>query len=190
MPHAETKTSTMSTPLTNGEKPSSQFISHLTSYPAVSDGIATYKSNPYGQKSLNLANATYSRFGAPLIPYVKGPYSYVAPYVAKADSLGDAGLSKVDGTFPIVKEDTHKIKDTVLDYAFFPLRVAGQGKEYLFSTYQDEYKKTGGDGIITTAKALVSTELKVGVDTIHFLLGYFQKGKETAKGKIDEKTSK
>ncbi|KAF2835707.1 hypothetical protein M501DRAFT_997866 [Patellaria atrata CBS 101060] len=176
----------MTETLTNGEKHSSQFISHLTSYPVVSDGITTYKSNPYGAKTLEVASNAYSKFASPVIPYLKGPYSYVAPYVAKADSLGDAGLSKVDSKFPIVKEDTGKLKGTVIDYAVLPLAIAGKGKEYLFNTYSDQYKKTGGDGVGTTVKAIISTEMKVGVDIYHFLLGYFNKGKETAKSKAND----
>jgi len=177
----------MSTPLTNGEKPHSKVLSHITSYPVVSDTISTYKSNPYGQKSINLANTAYTKFGSPLLPYFETPYSYVAPYVEKADSLVDSTLSSVDAKFPIVKEDTQKVKSTVLDFAFFPLRLAAGGKEYVFGTFNDEYKKTGGDdGIVKLAKATISTELKVGHDTLNYIINYWNKGKEAAAEKKNQ----
>jgi len=187
MPHAE-ESSTMST-LTNGEKSHSKVLSHITSYPVVSDTISTYKSNPYGQKSIDLANTAYSKFGSPLLPYLKTPYSYVAPYVEKADSIADSTLTSVDSKFPIVKEDTQKVKGTIIDFAFFPLRLAGSGKNYVFGTFNDEYKKTGGDdGIVKLAKATISTELKVGHDTLNLLLSYFNKGKEAAAEKKNQIT--
>lgn len=173
--------------MTNGEKPHSKVLSHITSYPVVSDSISYYKSNPYGQKSINLASTCYSKFAAPVLPYLQGPYSYVAPYVEKADSLADDGLAKVDTTFPIVKEDTNKIKGTVIDYASFPLRLAGQGKEYVLGTFNDQYSKTRGhDGIVKLALAAISTELKVGHDALNLVMSYWAKGKETAQKKAGE----
>lgn len=186
MPHAENDTMGDS-PMTNGEKPSSQFLSHLTSLPLVSDSIETYKSNPYGQKTIALASNTYDRFGKPIVPYLQGPYSWVAPYVAKADSLADSGLTKAEQTFPIVKEDTEKVKGTILDYALFPVHVGLKGKDYIFSTYDDQYKKTGGQGLGTTVKAAISTEMKVAHDVYNFVMGYLSKGKETAQKKVEEK---
>jgi len=189
MPHSENEGSptTMSTPMTNGERPHSKVLSHITSYPVVSDSITYYKSNPYGQKSINLASTCYSKFAAPVLPYLQGPYSYVAPYVEKADSLADDGLAKVDTKFPIVKEDTSKIKGTVIDYAFFPLRLAGHGKEYVLGTFNDQYSKTDGqDGLVKLAKATISTELKFGHDAYNLLIAYWTKGKETAHKKASE----
>lgn len=116
MPH-----STATETLTNGEsKNSSKFLNHLSSYPAVHDGIETYKSNPYGKKSLELADGAYARFAKPVEPYLEKPYGYAKPYVQKADELADNGLSKVDTHFPIVKEDTHTIVDTAKSYILWP----------------------------------------------------------------------
>ena len=118
---------------------------------------------------------------------MQGPYSFVAPYVEKADSLADDGLAKVDTKFPIVKEDTSKIKGTVIDYAFLPLRLAGQGKEYVLGTFNDQYSKTDGqDGLVKLAKATISTELKFGHDAYNLLMTYWTKGKETAQKKASE----
>jgi len=192
MPHAEyKKNSKMSeTPLTNGEKPHSQFLSHLSSYPVVSDGIKTYKSNVYGQKSIEVVIGAYGRFAKPFVLYLQGPYSYVAPYVQKADVIADQGLGKVEETFPIIKEDTEKVKTAAIAYATLPLRLAGQGKDYVFATYNDEYKKTGGEGIFTTAKAIVSTELKVTADVLQKVAEFLSSKKEEAKTKLNQHTKK
>ena len=151
---------------------------HLTSYPVVSDAISTFKNNPYGKKTLNLSNTGYEKLVAPFIPYAKRPYGYVAPYVAKADSLGSGALSRVDHTFPIVKEDTEKIKGTVLDYAYFPFRMAGDSKNYILDTYSGEYKKCGGNGYVAGSKAIITTGLVVTSDTLAWLSAYLGQKKE------------
>jgi hypothetical protein len=190
MPHAEkdisspasNDTSTMGEPMTNGEKPSSLTLQHLTSYPVVSDSISTYKSNPYGAKSISLANNAYCRFVVPVQGYLRTPLSYVAPYIAKADSLGDQGLSHVDQHFPIVKEDTTSLKERVQGTIYLPVKLANDGKTYLFKTYEDEYKKTGGKGLGTTVKAVISTELKVTADVFQWVSEFLgQKKQESGK---------
>ena len=160
---------------------------HLTSYPVVSDAISTFKSNPYGKKSLDLSNTGYEKLVAPFIPYAKRPYGYVAPYVAKADSLGSDALSRVDHTFPIVKEDTEKIKGTVMDYAYFPFRVVGDSKNYLLDTYSSEYKKCGGDGYVAGSKAVITTGLVVTSDTLAWLSTFVGQKKEEGSDYVAKK---
>ncbi|KAF2173403.1 hypothetical protein M409DRAFT_15687 [Zasmidium cellare ATCC 36951] len=177
MPHA-TET------LTNGEKPSSQFISHLTSYPAVNDSIETFKSNPYGKKSIELADGVYSRFGKPVEPYLETPYSYAKPYVQKADELADSGLNTVESHFPIVKEDTHTIVDTAKSYIWWPYN-------YVSGAYEDEYNKTAkhnerGQGITTTILAIVSTELRIASDFFHAVADILGPKYEESKKKGSE----
>lgn len=123
------------------------------------------------------------------MPYLSKPYGFVAPYVQRADSLADNGLSEVEKRFPIVKEETSTIKTKVVDVAYFPLRIAGQGRDYLLNTYNDEYQKTGGNGLITTAKAVISTELKVTVDVLHLIADYLGPKKEEAKKYAHEKVN-
>jgi len=188
MPHAENE-ATMGEPSVNGEKPSSQFISHLTSYPVVSDSITVFKSNPYGQKSLDLADQGYARFAKPLLPYLSKPYAYLAPYVAKADSLGDKGLSRVDLTFPIVKEDTEKIKGTIIGYVTLPIRVADNGKKHIFDIYSTQYKNTGSQGAIAHGKAAISTGLTVTSESLAWLSGILHAKKEEAEEIITNKTN-
>ncbi|CAI6335420.1 unnamed protein product [Periconia digitata] len=188
MPHAEHTNgdSHDDAPLTNGDKPHSKVLSHLSTYPVLNDTYSAYKSHPYGQKSLSLAHQTYVRFIAPLHPYLQTPYSYVSPYLTRADELGDTGLSKVDSRFPIVKEDTSKLKETVINYVHVPLQLVGQGKDYLFSTFKDEYSKTNGDdGVVKNIKALVSTELKIGQDGYQIARSYLGKGKKEVNKKVN-----
>lgn len=186
MPHAETNnsssTATMSAQqMTNGDKPSSLFLNHLGNYPVVHDAVSTYKTNPYGAKTLDIAQIAYDRIAAPFMPYLRTPYSILHPYLSKADTLADTGLNKVDETFPVVKEDTNALRGTAIQYALFPLRLAGEGKDYVFRTYADEHNKVGGEGLVRTAKAFVSTELKIAYDTLNYGISLFARTREQAK---------
>ncbi|KAL8957661.1 MAG: hypothetical protein Q9193_005128 [Seirophora villosa] len=176
-------------PTVNGDKPSSQFIAHVTSYPAVADSLDAIENNPYGKKGIELATEGYNKVVAPVVPYAQRPYGYVAPYVQKADELADGGLTRVDNKFPIVKQDTEKIKGTILDLAFMPLRMASDGKDYLLSTYSNEYKKCGGNGYLAGGKAFITTGLVVTSDSLSWLADYLnqkkEQGKEFAKEKKD-----
>ena len=126
MPHAIDDMTSQT--FTNGEQPSSKFINHVTSYPVVNDSIETFKQNPYGKKSLEIADGAYQKFGKPVEGYLQTPYSYAKPYVSKADELADSGLGSVESRFPIVKEDTNTVVDTAKSYAFWPF-------SYLYGTW-------------------------------------------------------
>ncbi|OJJ47584.1 hypothetical protein ASPZODRAFT_63668 [Penicilliopsis zonata CBS 506.65] len=179
MPHADKDV--MGEPTVNGEKVYSHFLDHLTSYPIVLDSISTFKKNKYGAKSLEFADQGYTRIAKPIVPYLSTPYTYVAPYVAKADSLGDQGLTKIDTTFPIIREDTEKIKVTIYDSASYPLRVAGDVKAHVFDTYGSEYKKCGGDGMVATGKAVITTSLVLSQETLAMISSFLQTKKEHVK---------
>lgn len=206
------------THLTNGEKPQSKVLSvrihpilrllhsrlyhtrpsyivvvltrlqHLQTYPVINDSFELYKSHPYGAKSLSLLHQTYNSFVAPLHPYLQTPYSYLSPYLSRADELGDASLSKVDTRFPIVKEDTSKLKETVSRYVGLPFQLAGKGREYVLGTWQDEYRKTkGNDGsVVKNVKALLSTEIKIGMDSYAMLVQYWKKGNKEVNKKANK----
>ena len=120
--------------------------------------------------------------------YAHKPYGYVAPYVSKADQLADGALTKVDQKFPLVKEDTQKIKSNVLDLAFLPLRLAGHGKDYAFSTYSKEYKKCGGDGYVAGGKAFITSGLVITSDAFAWLADFLSQKKEQAKEVAKEKS--
>ncbi|KAL4911549.1 hypothetical protein BDW74DRAFT_164985 [Aspergillus multicolor] len=172
----------------NGERAQSQFLEHLTSYPVVSDSITYYKGNKYGAKSLEFADHGYD-IAKPYLAYLSKPYGYFAPYVTRADSLGDKGLYKVDATFPIIKEDTKTLKSTIYDTAYLPLRLVGDAKSHVFSTYGDEYKKCGGDGIIASGKAIITTSLVLSQESLGFISSLLQKKKAQVKDMTREPQS-
>ncbi|GAM86592.1 hypothetical protein ANO11243_046060 [Dothideomycetidae sp. 11243] len=193
MPHADEMSQTQTQVLTNGDS-KSQFLSHLTSYPVVSDGIETFKANALGAKSIEIVDATYTRVGKPLEPHLRTPYSYAKPYVNKADSLADQALNSVDSHFPIVKEDTNTIFGSIKGFVFWPFKVAGDGKEYVFSTWSDEYEKTAkrnnrGNGPVTFGMAVVSTELKIASDALQYLADILSDRSSEAKKKTDKLAS-
>lgn len=191
MPHSESDIdeSSKMAPQTNGETAaSSAFLSHLYSYPVISDSIATFKSNAYGARSLDLTNASYEKLGKPLLPYFAKPYQYVSPYVAKADSLGDSTLSTIDSKFPVVKKPTGELVDSTKSIVFFPLKKGNEGKDYVFGVYNGEVKKLGGEGVVTYGKAAVAAGLIVGSDAISWLSSFLAQKKEQAKEVSNEKT--
>ena len=87
----------------------------------------------------------------------------------------------MEHTFPIVKEDTQKIKSSAINLAFFPFRLAGSSKNYVYNTYTGEYKKCGGDGIISGGKAIITTGLVVTSDTLSFISSLVAQKKEQTK---------
>lgn len=193
MPHAEDMSTTQTETLTNGDQ-KSQFLSHLTSYPIVTDGIEGFKNNSIGAKSIEIADATYNRVGKPLEPHLRTPYSYAKPYVNKADSLADQALGRFDKNFPIVKKDTNTIFDTARGYAFWPFQLAGDGKNYLFTTYSEQYKKTAkgnnrGDGPVTIGLAIISTELKIIADVFGYIAETLNQRGSEVKEKTDDLAS-
>lgn len=162
---------------------------HLTSYPVVSDSIVFFKSNRYGAKSLEYADQGYTRLAKPVLPYLSTPYSYVAPYLVRADSLGDQGLSQIDQRFPIIKEDTEKLRGTIYYQASFPARFAGDVKTHVFDIYGSEYKKCGGDGMVASGKAVVTTSLVLSQESLAWLSALLQSKKEEAKELVNDKTN-
>jgi len=174
----------MGEPTVNGEKPSSQFLHELATIPLISDSITYLKSNPYGQKSLQLADKSYSTYAKPVLPLLSKPFHYVAPYVAKADSLSSEGLKRVEDRFPIVKEDTENIKGTLKNYVDKPFKVVQEGKQHLLQVYSTEYKNCGGgEGYVSVGKAVLITGIIITSESLEWLKGFIMKAeKETQKG--------
>lgn len=172
----------------NGDMPQSAFLDHAYKYPVVSDSISAFQSNPYGQKSIDITNALYARFVKPAFPYLETPASYAKPYVAKIDQIGDSLLTKVEEKAPIVKSETQEIKGTIFEYAGWPLKFAGEQKDYVLSTYNEQYKKNGGDGIVAGGRALFSGSLVITSDYLSFLASFLQKAKKESEDKAKEAT--
>jgi len=176
-------------PQVNGDSsPSSAFLSHLTSYPVVSDSISTFKSNPYGAKSISLTTNTYSTLVSPVTPYLSKPYQYLSPYVSKADSLFDSGLSTIDAKLPIIKKPTGELYADGKSIVLFPLRKTGEGKDYVLGTFNGEVKKVGGEGVLTYGKAAVGTGFVVLGDSLGWLSSFLSKKKEQGKEIVSEKS--
>ena len=156
----------------------------------VHDSIDTIKHNPYGAKGFDLTHAGYAKYVQPTLPYLKGPYSYVAPYVSKADELGDKSLCKFDEKVPIVKSETNEIKQSAFNLAHWPLDQLGNTKDYVFKTYGQEYKKCGGDGLIAGSKAAITSSLLISADLLSWVSTLLKAKKDETRDAIKDKTGK
>jgi hypothetical protein len=173
----------------NGDMPSSSFLSHVSSYPLVSDSISAFKSNPYGAKSIDLTNAGYSKFVKPTFPYLQTPAAYAKPYVAKADAIGDSLLTKVDEKVPMLKSETSELQSKASDLAGWPMAKATETKDWVFSTYSKEYKKCGGDGYVAGGKAMITSSLVLSSDMLNWLGSFLQAKKGEVEKAVKEKTN-
>jgi len=89
----------------------------------------------------------------------------IAPYVSAADNIGAQSLDSVDSHFPAIKNtELNTLKDHAFGVAQLPFALAGQGRDYVFATYDDEWSKVGGGGLVKTGKAMLSTELRIAVE--------------------------
>jgi len=177
----------MSPPQVNGDSPSSAFLSHLTSFPVVSDSISTFKSNPYGAKSVSLSQQTYNKLARPFLPYLHTPYTYISPYVHRADTLGDSTLSTIESHFPVVKKPTGELVADTKSIIGFPVTKGLEGKDYVLKTWSGEVKKTGNEGLVGYGKAAVSTGIIVGSDTLGWLSSFLSKKKTETKEVANDK---
>lgn len=191
----QTTTETMK-PTINGETPAYKSLDHLASYPIISDSISTFKTYPLGQRSIDITHSAYCTFIAPLSPYL----SKAAPYVTRADELAESGLGKIEERFPIVKEPTENIKNTVVDTIGYPRKLVGEvyvrgsdlakdTKEYVFSIYGDELARQDNTkgGYIPRAKAGVTTGLVVSSELMGAIAAYLGNKKDQAKVEVDHK---
>jgi len=132
-----------------------------------------------------LTNKGYATFVKPTLPYLQTPYTYTKPYLAKADQLGDAALSKIDEKIPAVKSETAEIKSTVSSFVNWPIKIVGDGKDWVVGTYSEEYKKCGGDGYVAGGKAVITSGLVLTSDVLGWISSFLS-GK---KAEAEEKTS-
>lgn len=167
---------------------------HLYGYHIVHDGIETFKSNPYGAKSIQLGDSAYQTFAAPIVPYFNGPYQYVQPYVKKADDLGDKALTKVDERFPVVKKPTNELYTDAKGIVLFPYHKGLEGRDHVLTTYSSEYKKANGGNesgfaLISTGKAAIATALVLTGETVRFIGDFLSAKKEEAHNAVDNKVN-
>lgn len=176
-----------STPL-----PFTKVLSHLKSFPLISDSLSTITSHPLGQRSLSLTATLSHRFLGPIAPYLLKVNEIASPYVSKADDLADSGLDKVEEKFPILKEPTENVRHRVEE------RVGGvrekveigrgmmyEGREYVLSVYQKELEKEGSKGYLPIAKAGITTTFTITADSIHWLVDQLTAKKAAAEAKVN-----
>ncbi|KAL8828000.1 MAG: hypothetical protein Q9191_002850 [Dirinaria sp. TL-2023a] len=172
----------MTGPTDDRDVTSSKSLNHLTSLPAISTGIDTFKSNPLGGRLVSLANQGYESIVAPAVPYASGPYEYVQPYAIRLDSLAEGGLNKAEGSFPIITEDVGKItstmKDTASNLAFLPFAKVLQLYNYVSSTYFKEHDRCGGKGIVAGSMAIVTTQMSVTGDGLALVSSTLTRNKQ------------
>lgn len=75
-----------------------------------------------------------------------------------------------------------------MEIAFFPLKLAGSSKDYVFNTYSSEYEKCGGRGYVSGGKALITTSLVVTSDSLAWLGSLLSEKKEQTKEVVHEKS--
>jgi hypothetical protein len=171
----------------------------------VHDSIDGFKANPIGKISLGLAGQSYALVAKPLLPYLARPYEYVSPYLRKADSLADDGLRRVDAAFPAVKTPTAEIRGSIVDTVLLPVRVAAESKEYVFRTWDNQYRdirkgegegagaSTGAAGagasLLRVGRAAVSTGLTVTADSLAWLNSFLRAKGQQTKQAVQEKSS-
>ena len=81
---------------------------------------------------------------------------------------------------PLIKSETAELKEKGKEYAIWPY-------QYLMSTWEDEYKKTTGEGYLKKVKAVVSTELKVTMDAFVWLKEFLKTKKAEGKKAVNDK---
>ncbi|CCU75388.1 unnamed protein product [Blumeria hordei] len=172
MPHSEANRKMVHHVNGEKDKPASAFLSHLKSYPVISDGITTITSNPYGAKSISITTTSYEKISKPLLPYLRTPIAYITPYAARADSLGNNTLSSFESRFPVVKKPTEELYAEGKAVVFFPLQKGFEGKDYVLNVYGSEKNKVGGEGLIKYGKAAIATGLVVSSEALNWLNGF------------------
>jgi hypothetical protein len=173
----------------NGEvHPSSATLQHITNYPVVNDALTSFKNNPYGKKSLELGDSAYQMIAKPVLPLFSRPYQYVSPYVKKADHLGAGALSKIDERLPMLKQPTVELYANGKQLVFYPVAKGKETTDHVFDVYSSEYKKVGGEGLVTYGKALISTGLVITSETLEWIGDMIRASKAKAKEAGDQAT--
>lgn len=108
----------------------------------------------------------------------------------KADELGDKFLTKVDEKVPVLKSETNEIKGSITYFVYWPINKANETKDWIFTTYKEEYKQCGGDGFVAGTKAAFTAPLLLTSETLQWISSFLQVKKEEAKEIVQEKTSK
>lgn len=159
-------------------------------YPVVSDGVYTFKSHEYGQRSIQIGDSVYQTFANSVFPWLAKPYQYAHPYVAQADSFGDKTLEKLDARFPIVKKPTNELYNETKGYVLLPYQKGLEGKDHVFQVYNNEFKKNEQPGLIAYGRAAVTTALVVSNETLSWISSFLSAKKAEAATAVNNATEK
>ena len=99
----------------------------------------------------------------------------------RADALGDDALSRIDERIPSLKKPTNELVSDGKAIVFFPLRKGLETKDHITEIYNSEYKKVGGEGLVTSGKALISTSLFVTSEALTWVGDVLRAGRVHAK---------
>ncbi|RDA85345.1 hypothetical protein CP532_1257 [Ophiocordyceps camponoti-leonardi (nom. inval.)] len=175
----------------NGVSRNSAFLQHLLNYPLINDGITTFKQNQLAQCSIRLGDSAYQRIASlPVMPYFEKPYSYLSPYVRKADAIGDETLSRIDERFPAVKKPTSEIYQRTRHIILLPLNMSIEGRDHVKQVFDSEVKKADSHQqgyVLAHGLAAVNTALVVSNETLSWLSSFLSAKKaEAAKAANDK----
>ncbi|CAL8574263.1 hypothetical protein XPA_000229 [Xanthoria parietina] len=156
---------TMTGPTANGDIPTSKFLNRLTTFPAVSTGIEAVKSNPVTAAPLAVAKRTSLLFATPVFPLASLSYfmlePLIEPIMKKLDTVAHDSLSRLESTWPLIKEQPEHIKAEIEYLVLLPWTKSKEQKDYVSSTYTDEYSRCGKGGVRAKGRALICTQLIV-----------------------------
>jgi hypothetical protein len=155
----------------------------------VQAGLTKFRQNQYGQTSIKIGDSAYKTIAQPVMPYLARPYQYVSPYVEKADHIGDQTLAKMDERWPVVKKPADELYADAKSVVLYPLHKSMEGKDHVFSVYSAECKKVGGEGLVTTTKALISTAVLISSEAISWVGQLLAARKAEAKDAANDKVN-
>lgn len=69
------------------------------------------------------------------------------------------------------------------------MQLAGDMKQHLVDTYGSEYQKCGGDGMIASGKAVITTSLVLSQESLAWINSFLQTKKEQTKDAVKEKSA-
>jgi hypothetical protein len=136
-------------------------VSHLQSYPLISDITASFTSSSICQRATNLSSAVYDRFITP-----------ISRVVQSADDFADANLTHLDSRFPVVKEVSAEDVKGMIGY---PRKLiaeeivkgsdyAHEKQEWVLHVYESQVDER--KGLVVKLKAGVTTGLVVSADVM------------------------
>ncbi|KAL8950080.1 MAG: hypothetical protein Q9222_003864 [Ikaeria aurantiellina] len=181
----------MNKPTVNGDVPASKFVDRLTSFPAVSSGIDSVKSNPITSAPLQITKRTTSLLMTPVSPFASLSYfvlePLIQPIMKQLDAMAHDYLAKAEGTIPLITEEPGKIKAELQRFLWLPWTKAQEQKDYIYGIYLDECSEHGGNGMAAKGRAIVCTQLIMTSDGLLWIRSVLSSGQKQAKKVIKEK---